>query len=440
MLFPVLLFQCLGGLMTRKKHPWFRARKYLHFDSPIKYCQALKIVTTPQAVAQHSFYPLITYQISSEKIKRDNDTGRLVKKTKDRPIAYASHVDSHIYSYYALQLSNLYEVEIERRGIDESILAFRTLGKSNIDFAADAFQKIKDKGNCSAVALDVTGFFDNLNHQYLKTVWAGLLGIPSLPEDHYALFKSLTKYSMVERKALYDCLGLSHNNPKRERFRLCDPVEFRNKVRGEGLIENNSLKKGIPQGTPISALLSNIYMIDFDELMCQAMKKLDGAYFRYCDDMLFVVPSEKRDEIAGFVKQNIQRIHVDINTDKTELRTFKVTSGVQHSDKPLQYLGFTYDGSRILIRSAALARYSERMKRGVRFAKATMRKRNKAKGFRGEGERELFKKKLYGRYSHLGQRNFLRYGYRAAEKMESQAIKKQLKPLWDRLQHEIEKW
>jgi hypothetical protein len=244
---------------------------------------------------------------------------------------------------------------------------------------------------------------------------------------------------MVERRALYDCLGMSPHNPKRGKFRICDPPVFREKVRGEGLIDSNKLGKGIPQGTPISALLSNIYMIDFDELMCQAMDKLDGAYFRYCDDMLFVVPIEKRDEIAGFVKINIQKIHVDINTDKTELRTFKVKSGIQFSDKPLQYLGFTYDGKRILIRSAALARYSERMKRGVRFAKATMRKRNKLKGSRDEGERALFKKRLYGRYSHLGQRNFLRYGYRAAEKMDSLAIKKQLKPLWARLQKEIEK-
>jgi hypothetical protein len=135
-----------GGIMSSEKHPWFRARKYLHFDSPIRYHQALQIVTNPQTVAQHSFYPLITYQISSEKIKRDIDTGRLVKKTKDRPIAYASHVDSHIYNYYGLQLSRLYEVEIEKRGVEKSILAFRSLGKSNIDFAADVFQEIKKEG------------------------------------------------------------------------------------------------------------------------------------------------------------------------------------------------------------------------------------------------------------------------------------------------------
>ncbi len=423
----------------QKKHPWFRSRKYLHFDSPIGYKQALQIVSNPLSVAQHSFYPLITYQLSSEKIKRDRDTGLLLKKSKERPIAYAAHVDSHIYSYYVLQLNQFYETEIKRRAVDSSVLAFRSLGKSNIDFAADAFKEIKRRGNCSAVALDVTGFFDNLDHEYLKRMWCAILDAPILPDDHYAIFKSLTKYAMAEREALYDRLQISRHNPKRDRFRICEPREFREIIRAEGLIEFNKTKKGIPQGTPISAFLSNVYMLDFDELMCQEMEQMGGKYYRYCDDMLFIVPTEKRDEIADYVKQNIQNIHIDINTDKTELRTFEVRSGIQFSAKPLQYLGFTYDGSRILIRSAALARYSERMKRGVRFAKATMRKRNESRLNRGENERALFKKKLYGRYSHLGKSNFLRYGYRAANKMDSLAIKKQLKPLWARLQKEIEK-
>lgn len=426
--------------MAKEKHPWYRPRKYLHFDPPAGLNKAQKLVTNPRRVSLHPFYPLISYQITIEKIKRDPDTKQLKKHPKPRDIAYAAHLDSYIYSYYAWQLGMLYEEKIKLRGIDDHVLAFRSLGKSNIDFAADAFESIRSKGNCSAVAMDIIGFFDNLDHKYLKSTWSLILNDVKLPSDHYAVFKSLTKFSIVDRDNLYSKLKISKNNPRFGRQRICNAKDFREKVRDAGLIIKNKKTKGIPQGTPISALLSNIYMIEFDELMCRKMTAIGGDYFRYCDDMLFVIPTEKRDEIAGEVQKEISKLGgISINQDKTERRTFIVESGIQRADKPLQYLGFTFDGQRVLLRSAALARYSDRMKRGVKLAKATMKKRNALKLFRGENLKPLFKRKLYQRYSHLGQRNFLRYGYRASETMSSNSIKKQLKPLWVRLQREIEK-
>lgn len=425
--------------MSYKKHPWYRSRNYLHFDPPAGVEKAQKLVTAPARVASHSFYPLISYQITTEKLKRNSETKRLVKHLKPRDIAYAAHLDSCIYSYYAWQLGMLYEDELKARKIDDHVLAFRSLGKSNIDFAAQAFESIRTRGDCSAVALDIKGFFDNLDHAQLKSSWALILNDVKLPSDHYAVFKSLTRFSTVERGKLFEALGISQHNPKFGRHRICSAKDFREKIRNAGLIYQNAKSKGIPQGTPISALLSNIYMIEFDELMCQRMSKIDGDYFRYCDDMLFIVPTEKRDEIAGEVNERIKKLKIHINTDKTERRTFTMESGVQRADKPLQYLGFTFDGQRVLLRSASLARYSERMKRGVKMAKATMKKRNDARVSRGATPKDLFKRKLYQRYSHLGKRNFLRYGYRASAILDSSSIKKQLKPLWLRLQKEIEK-
>jgi hypothetical protein len=66
-----------------------------------------------------------------------------------------------------------------------------------------------------------------------------------------------------------------------------------------------------------------------------------------------------------------------------------------------------------------------------------MDKRNQAREARGDVAKILFKKSLYNRYSHLGRRNFLTYGYNAARKMKSDAIRKQLRGLWGRLQDEI---
>jgi len=70
------------------------------------------------------------------------------------------------------------------------------------------------------------------------------------------------------------------------------------------------------------------------------------------------------------------------------------------------------------------------MRRGVSLAKQTMRSRNSMRALDGKPERDLFLKKIYTRYSHLGGRNFLRYGYKASEIMNSAAIRRQLRPLW----------
>jgi len=421
-----------------KQHSWYRPRRYLHFDPPVGRKSAQKVASNPNKVASHPFYPLISYHVISKKLKRDKNTDKLLQKIKNRPISYAAHMDSHIYSYYALMLSDLYEESLKNEGISDCVLAFRSLGKSNVDFAFEAFKEIQNRKNCGAVALDITGFFDNLDHKLLKKSWQSLIKTEKLPGDHFSVFKSLTQYSTVDKEKLYSILNISPNNPKNGRYKICDPQAFREVVRGKGLIDKHHITKGIPQGTPISALLSNIYMIDFDIWAKNTVSEMGGKYFRYCDDMLFIVPRKHKNKIAGFAREEIKNLLIDINTDKTEIRDFRLIGGVISADKPLQYLGFTFDGQRILIRSAALARYSEKMKRGVKLAKATMTKRNKLKAGRGEVPKALFRNKVYEQYSHLGKRNFIRYALRSADIMNSKHIRRQLKPLWHRLIHEIE--
>ncbi len=424
--------------MPPKKHPWYRKRGYIHFDSPVSYRTAQKVVTSPRRVAKHAFLPLISYEIESFKFQVD-ESGDPQKVSKRRPIAYASHLDSHIYAYYANQLSSLYEEKLELLGLTKNVLAFRSLGKSNVQFANQAFEEIIRRDECSAVALDVSGFFDNLNHLVLKAAWCNLLSEEKLPADHFNLFKSLTKFSKVDKEALYDALGISFHNPKNGRYKVCDISDFRSLVRKTGLISSNKNSKGIPQGSPISALLSNIYMLEFDAKAAEAMDERGGIYYRYCDDMLFITPKEFRDDIETFANNEIDKLGLEINPKKTEKRDFWLEKGLQVSNKPLQYLGFTFDGQRKLIRSASLARFSNRMKRGVSLAKKTQYKRNSIKVRQGQRPTKLYKRKLYDRYSHLGSKNFVTYGHRAANEMASDAIRKQLKPLWKRLQEEINK-
>lgn len=421
---------------------WYRERKYLHFDAPLGKRKAVAIATNPNSVASHSFYPLIRFDVSNIKVRSD-ENGKLVKKIKSRSIAFAAHSDAAIYSFYAQTLNILYEAKLETLNLGANVLAFRSLGKSNIQFANDAFEAIKKIGPCTAIGYDVTKFFDTLDHQVLKEQWQKLLGLHELPKDHYKVFKAITKFCHVDKRDLFKALGLSIHNPKVQHRRLCTPDEFRTKVRANNLINSNPFPtKGIPQGSPISALLSNIYMLDFDVAVKKVIEDNGGHYFRYCDDMLFIVPDSANSllsKIDQFVTDSIEKLKIEINHDKTEKREFVQKSGSLFSEKPLQYLGFLFDGKRKMLRSAGLAKYSERMKKAVKLAKRTRIVRNDKRDKKGLLPNPLYKKKLYSRYSYLGRRNFITYAHRAAEIMQSNSIKKQVKPLWKRLQSEINK-
>jgi len=423
----------------QKKSPdWFKRRTYLHFDLPIGREAATALVTDPKRVQSHAFYPLISFDINSSKIKWDKNKGKLVSTPKTRTIRYAAHVDSHIYSYYCEKISSLYEEYLKKCSFEGSVLAFRKLGKSNIDFASEAFLAIKAMGNADVIALDISDFFGSLDHDILKMSWAKLLDQKHLPADHYNIFKSLTRHASVDRDAVYGRFKISVHNPKASRKRICEPADFRYVVRAGGLISRNIAPKGIPQGSPISAMLSNVYMMDFDFAMSNAIQSVGGRYFRYCDDMLIIVPTGHGPSLKGLAEKLIKTFALEIQTKKTEERSFAKTGAVISSNRPLQYLGFLFDGQRILLRSASLARYSERMRRGVRLAKATARSRNAKRSARGEATIPLRRRKLYKRYSYLGRRNFISYAIKAAQTLDADGIRKQIKPLWKRLKTEID--
>jgi protein-arginine kinase activator protein McsA len=58
-------------------------------------------------------------------------------------------------------------------------------------------------------------------------------------------------------------------------------------------------------------------------------------------------------------------------------------------------------------------------------------------GKKSKGQK-IFKKSLHERFTHLGAQNFITYGHRAAEKMKSETIKKQLSKHFKQLKDTIE--
>ena len=391
-------------------------RRYVHFDTPLSRADCKKLVADPMAIKSHSFYPFMRHDVIRAKLKR---TSVGIKKSlKIRDIRYASHADAAIYAYYNFLLMDRYEKRLTALGLSDNVIAFRTLGKSNVDFAQEAFEWIDSHRPCLALGFDVKDFFGSLDHQLLKESWASLLDVAHLPDDHYSAFKSLSKHASVELIAARKALGLSRESLNRL-TRLCTPAEFRKTIRGGNLVFVNNKAAGIPQGSPVSAALSNIYMLPFDAKIKAAVEGMGGFYRRYCDHILVVVPEMDAASICKLVQSELTSLRLSMQPSKTLVCHF----GPSKSDVPLQYLGLIYDGTKVVLRASGVTRFYLKMRRGVTQFKDAKKK---------DGDTALLiqrRRTLIQRYTeHTSKesRSYFKYVKMATRKTKSAAIKKQL--------------
>ncbi|MGP4712877.1 MULTISPECIES: antiviral reverse transcriptase Drt2 [unclassified Psychrobacter] len=432
----------------KSNHPWFKEKRYLHFDFPIGEKRAEQYVLHFREKPDHSFYPFITYTLKLRRVTRvpileRSDNKRSLKfKPKKRPLAYCAHRDRAIYSYYAYLLNDDYEIYLKRCVFSNSVFAFRKLGKSNIHFAKEVFDEVKKYESCLVIAMDIKSFFDHLDHNLIKKQWKTILGVDELPKDHYKVFKAITKYSEVERSSIYDALNISRYHTPKNLYRFCDSKTYRKKIRP--LINNNkdskNCTKGIPQGSPISALISNIYMIDFDKKAYELANSVNGNYYRYCDDILFILPNidfSKENFYKNKISHYIEDINLVLNKDKTEVFHFQ-NGYITNQNKPLQYLGFCFDGKNILLRAAGIQKCYSRIRGSTKLASRTRNKRLKSKS--PLARNTLHRKKLYEQYTHVGKRNYISYALNSSLIMQSEKIKKQIKPIYGFLNKQIYYW
>ena len=416
-------------------------RRYLHFDRFIDFeknqKKIIRELSNVKLIEEHSFYPFIKTTVETPRYKpRTDENGQKTRvlESKLRPIAYASHFDALIYSWYSTILTKAYEDQLDSWKIRDCVLAYLATGKSNIDYSFEIFNYISHLPQCAAIGIDVSSFFDNLDHEILKGMWAKTLKESKLPADHFNIYKSLTSYSTVPKFTLDDIFAYKLPNN-----RYCSPDEFRKYVRQGKLIEKNAnlnliptssrYKKqcGIPQGSPISSVLSNIYMIDFDMKMNKLAKNNTAVYRRYCDDIIVICEIDKvqlfQNELLGLALRN----ELTINPSKTEITYFTKTTnklrGYKESSftnfRNLQYLGFEFNGENIYIRASSISRYKRRIASEIRECLKAANGNNSISNI-------VFKKKLLKRFSSKGKRNFISYAIRAANNiMNSQSIKKQ---------------
>ena len=483
-------------MTVQNKDKWLTCKHYLHIDKPFGIKDAKRVkcyVTNPVNIAKHPFLPLIRREVKTYPYKRDSGVGKRKIRKKIRELTFASHIDAAIYGYYAQTLQQKYEDRLVEYHLQDVPTAYRSIkdektdhNKCNIDFARDVFQYIKCKTTTdnplAVITFDIKGFFDNLDHELLKKSWMDCLGIDRLPDDVYAVFKSVTHYSYIFEDQLFwffhdkikcrrkDGAVVERKVKDRKYLRdkgaiaYCDSKDIR-VIRNHHLIRTRSRedKKGIPQGLPISATLANVYMLDFDRAVNQHVQDLCGIYRRYSDDMIIVCPLDKGLELQNWVKDKIKEINLEIEEHKTNLFYFKMEDKEicsEHVDNPiksyLEYLGFSFDGKNIRIKNASVGKYYAKMHRSViRAIYFSFHINNSTRGY-------IFRHRLITKFTPAGKNphkpwkkskkneklfhpkgvkkwgNFFAYAWKAANTMGSDAIKHQLRKSSHKLAKQID--
>lgn len=423
---------------SRKSKGFVGDRPYRHFDGRIKIenlesniAKIIPKLEDPELLVKHSFYPFI----------RKDKKFRLFQKKgvgqKVRPIMYASHADACIYSFYAYMLKQQYESSIKDTGLDQSVIAYRKMprvdspdrGKSNIDLAKDVFELTKKYKSCAVLCLDVEKFFDRMDHRLIKEKWCELLGESKLPSGHYMVFKNITNFRYVFLHEALTRLGYGklrdgkfiYKPNKKKKGPLCEPAVFNKKIgpKKGSIIHKNRSGAGIPQGSPISDVLANMYLASFDTAVLDFLSQQpDCHYRRYSDDIIIICPVDVVQEVYDCTIKKIKDERLTIKTKKCEVlsldsskKTVKdITAEISKNTsvdthrQSFQFLGFEMDTKDMHLRSGTVAAH-------YRKAKRRAQKRTSAK----TSLRRLPKRNRHWQYLLMSQ-----------DKLQSQRVRKQV--------------
>jgi hypothetical protein len=436
----------------------YKYKKYPHFDARIHWRNVYSTVENPDSISKHAFYPFIHYTQTAYKYPKKYLAGKQENRDspKERNIMYSSHIDRYIYEYYAYLVNEKYNVRVKTDGTNKCAIAYRNnMHRNNIHFAKDSFDTIKRIAHAHVIIGDFTGYFDNISHAYLKNMLCSLLGADRLPDDMYSVFRSITRYSYLDLDSIKEFKGMT-----RKEFysleRVFSPDQFRSYKRTH--IITNSNDYGIPQGSAISAVFSNVYLIDLDKSLNNYVSYLGGVYRRYCDDFIIVLPYSEENEFGkrlSTIFSEVQKVPgLKLETQKTQVYEYSegnITNKAMCDNasanriNAISYLGFTFDGITIRIRSKTISKYYGRM-----YRKADTISQNHGRTKFGNKIPMSRIYRLYSRYgkdeksnsgkftAKMKKGNFLSYVDRAKRIFgERESIDRDTKRAWGKLQKRL---
>ena len=193
-------------------------------------------------------------------------------------------------------------------GFSEHSFGFRP-GR-NGQQAVKQVQSIIKEGRCFAVDVDLSKFFDRVNHDLLMTL----------------LSRKVTDKRLLKLISRYLRAG------------IMDKQHF---------IES---REGVPQGGPLSPLLANIMLDPLDK----ELERRGHKFARYADDFTILVKSQRAGErvltsISGYLQNRLKLI---VNTTKSQV--------VKISDS--KFLGFTFRHGRIQLHPKTLDKFKQQVR------------------------------------------------------------------------------
>lgn len=437
------------------KWNFYHTKNYLHFDSPVNIHHVKNKIENPEWIKSHHFLPFISFDIVFQRYilnrtycVNNQSTSNRKKENKTRNIMYASHIDQFIYKYYGEKLNEKYNEYVKTSGINEVVLAYRNnkKGKSNLDFSAEVFKFILSQEESIIISLDFSNFFDNINHKELKNNIKTVLNMNELPEDIYHVFKNTTKFNYIKKDKVNEYLRRKYGTTQTMKLKnhyhlkkIMPSAEFRKFKKGT--LYKNKRPYGIPQGSGMSAVCSNIHLIHFDKDVYNWTLQHNALYRRYSDDLIIIIPGKSDQRNARIFLNEIMEIikrysnhGLKVQKKKTEVRLYnnRQIFDLEKNEARLDYLGIVMDGQNVQLREKSLFKYYTRAYRKAKVCRNITLKTGK----------KYERKKLYQLYTHLGVRykgygNFIGYVNRAHSIMQSiglnSNIEKQTKRHWKKI-------
>ena len=227
-----------------------------------------------------------------------------------RKLGIPTVIDRIIQQAIAQSLQNIWEPLFS-----DSSFGYRP--KRSAQQAMRRIKKYAEQGYTYAVSVDLSKYFDTLNHELLMTL----------------LHRQIQDMRVLRLIKKYLRSGVMENGV------IC------------------KTREGSPQGGPLSPLLANIYLNEFDWEMNRRGVKL----VRYADDIVVLARSKRAAErLLGSCRKYLEgKMELKMNTEKS-----KVTS--IFAQKEFKFLGFCLgkNGSGVYIRAhrKSLAKAKEKLK------------------------------------------------------------------------------
>ena len=225
-------------------------------------------------------------------------------------------LDRWIMQAIAQVLSPMYEP-----GFSEFSYGFRPERSQHM--AIEQVRKCISEGRKIAVDVDLSKFFDRVDHDYLMTK----LGLK------------------IKDKALMQLIG---------------------KYLRAGIMDSNGQyfesRIGVPQGSPLSPLLSNVVLDELDK----ELERRGHRFARYADDFIILVRSQRAGErVLDSVTKYVQKqLKLKVNEQKSQVVPIKES----------KFLGFSFKGKWLVWHPKALSQFKWNVRRLTKRTKGVSMK------------------------------------------------------------------